>query len=101
MWASGHNGQIRRAARGYEAARESAWRRSLGVGGGSEPRRANCRRQGHRPSTARIEPHLNTGRHTSWAAYGRRVRNRPVPAVQQPPVHRPGPLAQTAVAGSL
>jgi hypothetical protein len=79
MWASGHNGQIRRAARGYEATRESAWRRSLGVGGGSEPRRANCRRQGHRPSTARIEPHLNTGRHTRWAAYGRRsetVRSR-------------------------
>jgi hypothetical protein len=35
MWASGHNGEIRRAAHGYEPTREAATARSLRAGGGS------------------------------------------------------------------
>jgi hypothetical protein len=33
MWASGHNGDIRRAAHGYEATREGRWPPSQRVGG--------------------------------------------------------------------
>jgi hypothetical protein len=35
MWASGHNGDIRRAAHGYEPTREQICRHSRGVGTGS------------------------------------------------------------------
>jgi hypothetical protein len=34
MWASGHNGDIRRAAHGYEPSARPRWRPSLRVGGG-------------------------------------------------------------------
>jgi hypothetical protein len=35
MWASGHNGDIKRAAHGYEPTREDQWLRSPGRGGGT------------------------------------------------------------------
>jgi hypothetical protein len=35
MWASGHNGDIKRAAHGYEPTRELRWRRSPRAGGGN------------------------------------------------------------------
>ena len=31
MWAAGHNGDIHRAAYGYEPTRDARWRRSLGA----------------------------------------------------------------------
>jgi hypothetical protein len=38
MWASGHNGEIRRAAHGYEPTREAAMAAFARAGGGSDPR---------------------------------------------------------------
>jgi len=36
MWASGHNGDIKRAAQGYEPTREAAMQRSLKASVGSQ-----------------------------------------------------------------